>query len=166
MVRPAEHIEESRDSRRTLPVYSGAIVCAPEGRILCQLRDDKPGILFPGYWTCSPGGHVEPGEAPEKAIVRELREEFEIEVTGLQPLKTLVREDGYAPGIYHSFTATLATPLDQVKCNEGQKVDFFRPEEIRRMRIHPISMEFLETWLAGTGTDGTNLAKPIEGQPL
>ena len=121
----------------------------PDGQILCQLRDADRKILFPGYWTCSPGGHVEPGEAPAEAIIRELREEFEIEVTDLQPLKTLVREKGYAPGIYHAFTAKLETLLDRVKCNEGQKVDFFQPGEIKNLRVHPVSMDFLETWLAG-----------------
>lgn len=136
------------ESAEPLPVYSGAIVTEPEGRVLCQLRDEDPKILFPGYWTCSPGGHVEAGEAPAEAILRELREEFEIEVTDLQPLKTLVREQGYAPGIYHAFTAKLKTPLDQVKCNEGQKVEFFQPGEIKNLRVHPVSMDFLETWLA------------------
>ncbi len=139
---------EDCEPAEQLPVYSGAIVVGPNGRILCQLRDEKPKILFPGYWTCSPGGHVEAGEAPAEAIIRELREEFEIEVTDLQPLKTLVREEGYAPGIYHAFTAKLETPLDQVKCNEGQKVEFFQPGEIKNLRIHPVSMDFLETWLA------------------
>ena len=138
-----------QESAGPLPVYSGAIVSEPEGRILCQLRDSKPDILFPGYWTCSPGGHVERNEVPETAIIRELREEFEIEVSDLQPLITLVREEGYAPGIYHAFTAKLATPLDQVKCNEGQKVEFFQPQEIKNLRVHPVSMDFLETYLEG-----------------
>ena len=139
---------EPSESTPKLPVYSGAIVSGPEGQILCQLRDDKPDILFPGYWTCSPGGHVEEGEVPEKAILRELREEFEIEVTDLQPLKKLIRKEGYAPGIYHSFTAKLVTPLHEVKCNEGQRVDFFQPHEIKNLRVHPVSLDFLETWLA------------------
>lgn len=138
-----------QESDGPLPVFSGAIVSEPEGRILCQLRDLKPDILFPGYWTCSPGGHVEPGEVPEVAIIRELREEFEIEVSDLKPLKTLVRNKGYAPGIYHAFTAKLETPLDQVKCNEGQKVEFFQPREIINLRVHPVSMDFLETFLEG-----------------
>ncbi len=148
---------ENAESTPQLPVYSGAIVSGPEGQILCQLRDDKPDILFPGYWTCSPGGHVEPGEVPESAIIRELREEFEIEVTDLQPLKTLVREEGYAPGIYHAFTAKLVTPVDQVQCNEGQKVEFFQPGAIKNLRVHPVSMDFLETYLEGRGNpDASN----------
>ncbi len=142
---------EDLESAEPLPIYSGAIVTEPEGRVLCQLRDEDRKILFPGYWTCSPGGHVEPGEAPAEAIIRELQEEFEIEVTDLQPLKTLVRKEGYAPGIYHAFTAKLKTHLDQVKCNEGQKVEFFHPDAIKNLRIHPVSMDFLETWLASRG---------------
>jgi 8-oxo-dGTP diphosphatase len=49
-----------------------------EGRVLvCQRREvDK----HPLKWEF-PGGKVEPGESPEQALVRELREELEIEAT-------------------------------------------------------------------------------------
>lgn len=134
-----------------LPVFVGAIVSDAQGRILCQLRDEKPGIQYPGYWTCSPGGHVEPGELLEDAILRELKEEFEIEVDRLEPLTTLRYEEGDAepPGVYNAFTARLRTPPGEVRCNEGQRVDFFHPDAIRRLNIHPISLRFLEMFLTG-----------------
>ena len=135
----------------TLPVFVGAIVTDAQGRVLCQLRDEKPGIQYPGYWTCSPGGHVEPGEPLEDAILRELHEEFEIEVDRLAPLTTLRYEDGDTepPGVYNAFTARLKTPAGEVRCNEGQKVDFFHPDAIRTLNVHPISLRFLEMFLTG-----------------
>lgn len=43
--------------------------------ILLSLRDNKPGIPFPNYWDLI-GGHVEEGETPEEALVREVKTEF------------------------------------------------------------------------------------------
>jgi len=51
-----------------------AILCRDD-RFLMQLRDDKPGILYPGVWGFF-GGHIEPGETPDVAIGRELNEEI------------------------------------------------------------------------------------------
>jgi len=42
-----------------------------------QLRDDIPGIFYPGYWGCF-GGAVSAGEEPASALSRELNEELEI----------------------------------------------------------------------------------------
>lgn len=46
-----------------------------EGRWLLQLRDDIEGIVHPGCWGLF-GGHLDPGERPEQAILRELGEEI------------------------------------------------------------------------------------------
>lgn len=128
-----------------LPVYAGAVVTDPKGRILCQLRDDKQGICFPGYWTCSPGGHVESGEIPRDAIVRELREEFEIEVAELEPLTILREVDEGVRGTYHAFTAKLVTPSEQVRCNEGQRACFFEPKAVLELKLHPVSRKIFLT---------------------
>ena len=103
------------------PVFAGAVVVAPDGRILCQLRDDKPGIICPGCWSCSPGGHVEAGEVPAAAVVRELYEEFEVRVHGLRPLTTITESEGELAGTYHAFTGRLAVPIQNVKCHEGAR---------------------------------------------
>ncbi|HVI52967.1 MAG TPA: NUDIX domain-containing protein [Candidatus Sulfotelmatobacter sp.] len=52
-----------------------AVIVTEDQRFLLQLRDDKPGILLPGHWSCF-GGHVESGEAFEAAMRRELMEEL------------------------------------------------------------------------------------------
>lgn len=52
-----------------------AFVILPDGSYLMQLRDDKPGIFFPGHWGLF-GGAIDPGETPEEAMYRELEEEI------------------------------------------------------------------------------------------
>jgi 8-oxo-dGTP diphosphatase len=64
------------------------VACAlvdPDGRILLAKR--PPGKPLAGLWEF-PGGKIEPGETPEAALIRELKEELDIEVTGkcLAPL--------------------------------------------------------------------------------
>ena len=67
----------------TLMVVAAALV-DPEGRVLLQQR--RPGRQMAGLWEF-PGGKIEPGELPEQALVRELREELGIktEADSLKP---------------------------------------------------------------------------------
>lgn len=53
-----------------------ALLITETGRYLMQRRDDIDSIWFPGCWGLF-GGLVEPDEAPETAIRRELFEELE-----------------------------------------------------------------------------------------
>lgn len=49
-----------------------------DGRVLIAQR--PPGKSLAGLWEF-PGGKLEPGETPEQALIRELREELSIEVS-------------------------------------------------------------------------------------
>ena len=59
-----------------LSVASAALIDA-DGRLLIQQR--PPGKPFAGLWEF-PGGKVEEGETPEAALIRELKEELDIDV--------------------------------------------------------------------------------------
>jgi 8-oxo-dGTP diphosphatase len=59
------------------------------------LAQRPPGKVYAGYWEF-PGGKVEPGEAPEQALSRELHEELGIEVVEAYPWIT--REFVYPHG--------------------------------------------------------------------
>ncbi|HZV54186.1 MAG TPA: Nudix family hydrolase [Rhodocyclaceae bacterium] len=69
---------------------AAAVIERPDGSFLLGQR--APDTFYPGYWEF-PGGKVEPGETPRDALVRELREELEIEV--LQATPWIVREHVY-----------------------------------------------------------------------
>lgn len=63
------------ENNPTMLVVAVAMVDA-DGRVLLQQR--RPGREMAGLWEF-PGGKVEPGERPEAALIRELREELGIE---------------------------------------------------------------------------------------
>jgi 8-oxo-dGTP pyrophosphatase MutT (NUDIX family) len=68
-------------SRQPLRVSNAvaAILVVDRDRYLMQLRDDIPGIWYPGHWGLF-GGAVDAGEDEMSALRRELREELELEL--------------------------------------------------------------------------------------
>ncbi|HAA54782.1 MAG TPA: 8-oxo-dGTP diphosphatase MutT [Myxococcales bacterium] len=58
--------------KKTVEVV-GAVITNEQGEILCALRAED--MSMSGLWEF-PGGKIEAGEAPKKAIVREIQEEL------------------------------------------------------------------------------------------
>ena len=76
------------------PRRRGVIAVLERGCKLLFIRRAK-GVAKAGFW-CLPGGHVEPGETPRRAIHRELREELGIEVATTERLGSIrVSDLGY-----------------------------------------------------------------------
>lgn len=73
-----------------LTEVAAAVILHPDGGFLLGQR--AADTFYPGYWEF-PGGKVEPGETPHEALVRELREELEIDVVAATPW--IVREHVY-----------------------------------------------------------------------
>ena len=64
------------DTKRMVLVAAAALIDS-DGRVLICQR--PPGKQLAGLWEF-PGGKVEPGERPEQALIRELKEELDIDV--------------------------------------------------------------------------------------
>ncbi|MDD6088146.1 MAG: (deoxy)nucleoside triphosphate pyrophosphohydrolase [Desulfovibrionaceae bacterium] len=79
-----------------------------------------------GYWEF-PGGKIEPGETPEEAVIREIREELSLEV--LRPVlwKTVEHRYPHTDIILHCFHVTdfSGHPVG----NDGQRFCWMTPEE-------------------------------------
>lgn len=98
-----------------------------DDQFLMQLRDPIPNILYPGHWALF-GGHIEPGETPEMAVVRELLEEIDYQVPSVT--KFGIYDDDRV--IRHVFAAPLKVGLEDLTLTEGWDMDLLTHEDIVR----------------------------------
>ena len=112
---------------RTLLVSAVALI-DQDGRVLLTQRPE--GKSLAGLWEF-PGGKVEPGETPEAALIRELREEL-----GIDTWASCVAPLTFASHTYPDFH--LLMPLfvcrkwDGIARGvEGQTLAWVRPEKLR-----------------------------------
>lgn len=114
------------------PRTVSALLVNPEGKLIIQLRDDKPTILYPNTWSTL-GGAIEDGETPEVAMQRELIEEIEIcpPLHFWQVFNThfTIAESPISVEV-HVFLGELDTPLEQINLHEGQRLGTFGADEI------------------------------------
>lgn len=97
------------------------------GQFLMQLRDDIPGIFYPGCWGFF-GGHLEPGEDPETGVKRELLEEIGYAPPIVQPFSRY-GDDRVVRYVYH---APLTVAVEDLQLNEGWDLGLVSPEDIQR----------------------------------
>jgi 8-oxo-dGTP diphosphatase len=131
---------------KTLLVSAVALIDT-EGRVLLAQR--PAGKSLAGLWEF-PGGKVDPGETPEAALIRELREELGIDTKAscLAPLT-------FASHSYEDFH--LLMPLFACRrwegipqAQEGQTLAWVRPERLRDYPMPPADLPLipiLRDWL-------------------
>ena len=96
-----------------------------KGEFLLALRDNKSWIPFPNHWDLI-GGHVEEGETPEEALVREVKEELDIDISGYSFYKKVecLTGDAYE-NIKYIYTGKINMPIEEITLLEGRKGSVF-----------------------------------------
>ncbi|MGW2508122.1 (deoxy)nucleoside triphosphate pyrophosphohydrolase [Streptomyces scopuliridis] len=103
-------------------VVAGAVY--DRGRLLAARRSAPPELA--GRWEL-PGGKLEPGEAPEQALVRELREELGVET---EPVERIPGEWPLKPGyVLQVWTARLLSG-DPRPLEDHDELRWLGPDEI------------------------------------
>lgn len=119
------------------------------GELLLYLRDNKPGIPFPLHWDLI-GGHVEEGESPEEALIREVKEELDYDLKDYRFFNRYVCLEGDAyPNIKYIYSGNFDLPLDKITLLEGEKVAWFKPEEIQDLKFANIIKDIVNDYLQG-----------------
>ena len=118
------------------PRRIAAAVVLRAGRVLVQTRAEGP---WAGYWEF-PGGGLEPGEDESLAVVRECREELDLQVRALSPLH--VTEWSYPTARVH-VTFLLCEAEGEPRALEGQQVHWATPQDLETLRFLPANAEIL-----------------------
>lgn len=128
-------------------LVSAVALIDPDGRVLLAQRPE--GKSLAGLWEF-PGGKVEPGETPEAALIRELKEELDIDTWSscLAPLT-------FASHSYPDFH--LLMPLfacrrwqGTPRPTEGQRLAWVKPGALRDYPMPPADLPLipiLRDWL-------------------
>ena len=113
------------------------VACAlldADKRILITRR--PPGKAMAGLWEF-PGGKIEPGETPEEAIVRELREEL-----GVEPCERCLQPFAFSAHAHDDFNLVMPLYLCRQwdgfpQPHEGQEIAWVRAPELKTYPMPP-----------------------------
>ena len=131
-----------RESPLVVPCV-GAVVHDAAGRLLLVQRGSDP---HRGHWTL-PGGRVEPGETPEQAVVRELREETGLDVTARAVVgQVLIR----AGSVTYDVLDFICTPVDPaatpVAGDDAADARFVDAAHLENLPCTPRLLDTLREW--------------------
>ncbi|MEK9795102.1 MAG: 8-oxo-dGTP diphosphatase MutT [Hyphomicrobiales bacterium] len=118
------------------------VACALINEYGKVLINERPvGKDYAGYWEF-PGGKVDEGETPEEAIIRELKEEINIDVTGscLAPLSFTEKQ-------YDNYYVVVLLYVcrrwnGHVMPMEEQELAWVNPKEIDNFNLLPADKSF------------------------
>lgn len=103
-------------------------------RLLLQLRDNIPEIIYPDRWGLF-GGTVDEGETPAEAMKREIEEE--LCWTPPEPKYMLTWEAPERGCTTYIFGIPLTVPTSELTLTEGQALQLFTFEELTQLLLVP-----------------------------
>jgi 8-oxo-dGTP diphosphatase len=113
-----------------------------QGRVLINKRPE--GKDFAGFWEF-PGGKVEANETPEEAIIRELKEEINIDVSAacLAPLSFTEKN-------YEKYYVVVLLYICRkweglMRPMENQELEWIAPNNIEDFKVLPADKSFFAT---------------------
>ena len=113
--------------------FAGIILVNTEGKVLLQLRC-KDDFLYPDHWTL-PGGRVEKGESPERATIREVKEELGLDLHRFRSFRTIVENTPDETVERHIYWGSISKKAEDLKLGEGVALRYFDSKEISPIKV-------------------------------
>lgn len=123
--------------KREVFVVAGAII--KDGKVFAAQRGNKGKTAFKFEF---PGGKIEPGETPEQALARELREELSINVEVHELITAIV--DEYEDVILHIDTYRCSLISGTPTLSEHIALQWSNKEELDKLQFSPADKPTLE----------------------
>lgn len=117
------------------------------------MRDNKPTIPYPDYWSLI-GGCIDKDESIEDGLIREVKEEIGYELKVFKFFKTVFDKSNNKPKQVYVYVGPVDKDLFDFKLTEGQKINFFSYEEIENLRIVPFLKDVLCEYYTSIGRFG------------
>jgi 8-oxo-dGTP pyrophosphatase MutT (NUDIX family) len=118
------------DSRSGEHVVVAAALCRGDRVLLVHRSPHRE--WYPACWDL-PGGHVEPGEQPRRALERELREELSIETVVQGPVLAQVRGSDFRMDVW-AISSWHGAPANQAP-EEHDALDWFNEHELGSLQL-------------------------------
>ena len=96
-----------------------------DGKILAGQR--SAALSFPLQWEF-PGGKLEKGETDEEGLIREIREELDVEIEIVHKLPVTVKDQGWREIILVPFVCKLRSYV--ITLTEHEQIVWLNPEEL------------------------------------
>lgn len=120
--------------------------------LMCHRRADR--AWYPDVWDF-PGGHLEDGETPEEALVRELREELGIEAQVDGAVMARWVADDHSEDITFLAVSRWEGELVNLAPDEHDDIGWFTLAETQSLRLPDPRYGPLLEDLLGPGSDAT-----------
>lgn len=131
-------LEEERDV--SIVLVAAVALMDSDGRILIAKRPE--GKKMAGLWEF-PGGKIDPGETPERALIRELQEEL-----GIDTRTSCLAPIGFASHAYDDFHLLMPLYVCRVwdgapTPREGQELAWVRPARLGDYPMPPADIPLI-----------------------
>ena len=131
-----------------VPEIAQVLLFDRDRRLLIYLRDDKAGIPFPNHWDLF-GGHLETGETPDQALVREVKEELGITLQEWQFFRRFHCAVGDAyPNVKHIYWAVVPHDPRELTLNEGQRLRSISVAELKTIKFANVLGSIIDDFVA------------------
>lgn len=142
-----DHFERKKITQRLYPKNAVASIIKYNDKYLLQLRDSKNNIFFPNMWGLF-GGAIEDNETYLCGLKREINEELNIDIKKkkiefITNITFEVKKKCIERYIY--YFEINQNQHDKLKISEGQKIGFFKQNELKNIQI--VAYDNLALWL-------------------